>query len=161
VTRGSLVSFPLPPLACSAPPHPTPLCPGSARPPSLCSATEVPNGRAPFSLFSFPFCHGPCSLASPACAAPRPACPRSVTREQNRRSSRVDHRAALWQNRPNYPGSSALAIAIQPILTQRTSNGTTHWSVGSPPDATTVQQDRSRFTSHEGEFTITQQLINF
>jgi hypothetical protein len=27
------------------------------------------------------------------------------------------------------------------------------WSVGSPPDTTTVQQDRSRFTSHEGEFT--------
>jgi hypothetical protein len=44
---------------------------------------------------------------------------------------------------------------------QRTSDGTTHWSVGSPPDTTTVQQDRSRFTSHEGEFTITQQLTNF
>jgi hypothetical protein len=50
---------------------------------------------------------------------------------------------------------------MQPILIQRTSNGTTHWSVGSPPDATTVQQDRSRFTSHEGEFTVAQQLINF
>jgi hypothetical protein len=50
---------------------------------------------------------------------------------------------------------------IQPILTQRTSNGTTHWSIGSPPDATTVQQDRSRFTSHEGEFTAAQLLINF
>jgi hypothetical protein len=45
----------------------------------------------------------------------------------------------LWQNRLNYSGSSALVIAIQPILTQRTSNGTTHWSVGSSPDATTVQ----------------------
>jgi hypothetical protein len=67
----------------------------------------------------------------------------------------------MWQNRLNYSGSSALVIAIQLILTQRTSNGTTHWSVGSPPDATTVQQDRSRFTSHEGEFTIAQQLINF
>jgi hypothetical protein len=62
---------------------------------------------------------------------------------------------SLWQNRLNYSGSSALVITIQPILTKCTSNGTTHWSVGSPPDATTVQQDRSRFTSHEGEFTIT------
>jgi hypothetical protein len=43
----------------------------------------------------------------------------------------------------------------------RTSNGTTHWSVGSPPDTTMVQQDRRRFTSHEGEFTIIVQLINF
>jgi hypothetical protein len=50
---------------------------------------------------------------------------------------------------------------IQPTLTPRTSNGTILWSVGSPPDTTTVQQDRSRFTSHEGEFTITVQLINF
>jgi hypothetical protein len=41
------------------------------------------------------------------------------------------------------------------------SNGTIHWSVGSPPDTTTVQQDRSRFTSHEGEFTIAQQLTHF
>jgi hypothetical protein len=49
----------------------------------------------------------------------------------------------LWQNRLNYSGSSALVIAIQPILTHRTSNGTTHRSVGSPPDATTVQQDRA------------------
>jgi ribonuclease HI len=45
-------------------------------------------------------------------------------------------------------------------------NNSTHfkqniWSVGSPPDTTTVQQDRSRFTSHEGEFTITAQLLNF
>jgi hypothetical protein len=67
----------------------------------------------------------------------------------------------LWQNRLNYSGSSALVIAAQPILTQRTSNGTIRWSVGSPPDTTTVQQDRNRFTSHEGEFTITAQLINF
>jgi hypothetical protein len=67
----------------------------------------------------------------------------------------------LWQNRLNYSGSSALVVAIQLIITQRTSNGTTHWSVGSPLDITTVQQDRSRFTSHEGEFTITVQLINF
>jgi hypothetical protein len=29
----------------------------------------------------------------------------------------------LWQNRLNYSGSSALDIAIQPILPQRTSNG--------------------------------------
>jgi hypothetical protein len=72
-----------------------------------------------------------------------------------------DSGATLWQNRMNYSGSSALVIAIQTILTQRTSNGTIHWSVGSPPDTTTVQQDQSRFTSHEGEFTITPQLINF
>jgi hypothetical protein len=69
--------------------------------------------------------------------------------------------AGVGQNRLNCSGSSALAIAIQPIITQRTSNGTTHWSIGSPPDTTTVQQDRSRFTSHEGEFTITAQLLNF
>jgi hypothetical protein len=61
----------------------------------------------------------------------------------------------------NYSGLSALVIIIQAILTQHTSNGTTHWSVGSPPDSTTVTQDRGRFTSHEGEFTITQQLTNF
>jgi hypothetical protein len=67
----------------------------------------------------------------------------------------------LWQNRLNYSGSSALVIAIQSILTQCTSNGRTHWSVGSLPDTTTVQQDRSRFTSYEGEFTIIQQIINF
>jgi hypothetical protein len=47
----------------------------------------------------------------------------------------------LWQNRLNYSGSSVLVIATQPILTQRTSNGTIHWSVWSPPDTTTVQQD--------------------
>jgi hypothetical protein len=68
--------------------------------------------------------------------------------------------APVWQNRLNYFGSSAPVIAIQPVTTQRTSNGTTHWSVGSPPDETTVQQDRSRFTSREGEFTVTVQLIN-
>jgi cytochrome c1 len=34
-------------------------------------------------------------------------------------------------------------------------------SVGSPPDATTVQQDRSRFTSHEGEFTIAHNSSTF
>jgi hypothetical protein len=45
----------------------------------------------------------------------------------------------VWQNRLNYSGSRALVIAIQPILSQRTSNGTTHWSVGSPPDTTTVR----------------------
>jgi hypothetical protein len=67
----------------------------------------------------------------------------------------------VWQNRLNYSSSSALVIAIQPIITQRTSNRTTHWSVGSLPDTTTVQQDRGRFTSHEGEFTIIAQLINF
>jgi hypothetical protein len=38
---------------------------------------------------------------------------------------------------------------------QRTSNGTTHWSVGSPPDPTTVTQDRRRFTSHEDESSLT------
>jgi hypothetical protein len=63
--------------------------------------------------------------------------------------------------RPELFQLNALIIAIQPMLTQRTSNGTTHWSVGSPLDTTTVQQDRSRFTSHEGEFTITAPLINF
>jgi hypothetical protein len=63
--------------------------------------------------------------------------------------------ARVWQNSLNYSSSSVLVIVIPPILTQRTSNGTTHWSFGSPPEATTVQQDRSRFTSHEGEFTIT------
>jgi hypothetical protein len=62
----------------------------------------------------------------------------------------------LWQNRLNYSGSSALVIAMQPIITQRTSNGITHWSVGSSPDITTVQQDRGRFISREGEFTTTQ-----
>jgi hypothetical protein len=67
-----------------------------------------------------------------------------------------DHARHLWQNRLNYSGSSALMIAMQLSLTQRTSNGTIHWSVGSPPNTTTVQQDRSRFTSHEGEFTITE-----
>jgi hypothetical protein len=66
----------------------------------------------------------------------------------------------MWQNRLNYSDSNALVIAIQPVITHCTSNGTTHWSVGSPPDTTTVQQDRSRFTSPEGEFTITVQLIN-
>jgi hypothetical protein len=76
-------------------------------------------------------------------------------------SSQEHSRYGLWQNRLNYSGSSALMIAIQLALTQRTSNGTIHRSVGSPPDTTTVQQDRSRSTSHEGEFTITEQLINF
>jgi hypothetical protein len=46
-------------------------------------------------------------------------------------------------------------------INSRTSNGIIHWSVGSPPDTTTVQQDRSKFTSHEGEFTIIEKLINF
>jgi hypothetical protein len=63
--------------------------------------------------------------------------------------------------RLNYSDSSALVITIQAILTRRTSNGTTHWSVGLLPNSTTVTQDRGRFTSHEGEFTITQQLTNF
>jgi hypothetical protein len=63
--------------------------------------------------------------------------------------------------RLNYSSSSALVITMQAILTQRTSNGTTHWCVGSPPDSTMVTQDRGRFTSHEGEFTITQQPTNF
>jgi hypothetical protein len=44
-------------------------------------------------------------------------------------------------------------IAVQLQSAQRTSNGIIPWSVGSPPDTTTVQQDRSRFTLHEGEFT--------
>jgi hypothetical protein len=44
-------------------------------------------------------------------------------------------------------------IAVQLQSAQRTSNRTIPWSVGSPPDTTTVQQDRSRFTSHKGEFT--------
>jgi hypothetical protein len=42
----------------------------------------------------------------------------------------------LWQNRMNYSGSST-----QTIESQHTSNGTTHWSVGSTPDSTTVTQD--------------------
>jgi hypothetical protein len=63
--------------------------------------------------------------------------------------------------RLNYSGSSALVITLQAILTQRTSNGTTHWSVGLPHNSTTVTQDRGRFTLHEGEFTITPQLTNF
>jgi hypothetical protein len=67
----------------------------------------------------------------------------------------------VWQNRLNYSSSSALVIAKEPMLTQHTSNGTTHWSVGSLPDTTMFQQDRSRFTSYEGEFTITAQFINF
>jgi hypothetical protein len=67
----------------------------------------------------------------------------------------------MWQNRLNYSGSSALMIAMQLSLTQRALNGTIHWFVGSPPDTTTVQQDPSRLTSHEGEFTIIEQLINF
>jgi hypothetical protein len=60
-----------------------------------------------------------------------------------------------WQNRLNYFDSSAQTIAIQVIGSQRTSNGTTHWSVRSPPDSTTVTQDRRRFTSHEGESSLT------
>jgi hypothetical protein len=55
----------------------------------------------------------------------------------------------------NYSGSSAQTITIQTIGSQRTSNGTTHWSVGSSPDSTTITQDRRRFTSHEGESSIT------
>jgi hypothetical protein len=61
----------------------------------------------------------------------------------------------LWQNRLNYSGSSAQTIAIQATGSHRTSNGTTHWSVGSLPDSTTVTQDRRRFTSHEGESSLT------
>jgi hypothetical protein len=64
----------------------------------------------------------------------------------------------LWQNRLNYTGSNTQVLS-QGL--QRTSNGVTHWSVGSPPDTTMIQQDRCRFTSHEGEFTITAQLITF
>jgi hypothetical protein len=56
--------------------------------------------------------------------------------------------------RLNYSGSSALVITTQVILTQRTSDGITLGSVGSPPDSTTILQDRIRFTSHDGEFTI-------
>jgi hypothetical protein len=74
---------------------------------------------------------------------------------------RLPKRFSVWQNCLNYSGSNALVIAIQAILTQRASNGTTYWSVESPPNTTTVQQDQNRFTSHEGEFTITPQLTNF
>jgi hypothetical protein len=63
------------------------------------------------------------------------------------------NRTRMWQHRLNYSGSSALMTAMQLALIQRTSNRTIHWSVGSPPDTTTVQHDWSRFTSHEGEFT--------
>jgi hypothetical protein len=54
---------------------------------------------------------------------------------------RADPSPSVWQNRLNYSGSSALITAIQPISFQCTSNGTTHWSIGSPPDTTMVQQD--------------------
>jgi hypothetical protein len=86
---------------------------------------------------------------------------RRVNERRRSMHRELDPEFAVWQNRLNYSSSSALVIAIQPITTQRSSNGTTHWSVGSPPDTTTVQQDRSRFTAHEGEFTITVQLISF
>jgi hypothetical protein len=72
-------------------------------------------------------------------------------KEREREITRLG--AELWQNRLNYSGSSVLMIAVHLQTVQRTSNGTIPWSVGSPPDTTTVQQDRSRFTSHEGEFT--------
>jgi hypothetical protein len=36
----------------------------------------------------------------------------------------------VWQNHLNYSGSSAQTIAIQATWPQRTSNGTTQWSVG-------------------------------
>jgi hypothetical protein len=61
----------------------------------------------------------------------------------------------MWQSRLNYSGSSALVIARQATEAQRTSNGTTHWSVGSPPDSTTVTQDQRRFTSPEDESSLT------
>jgi hypothetical protein len=61
----------------------------------------------------------------------------------------------LWQNGLNYSGSSVLVIARQATEAQRTSNGTIHWSVGSPPDSTTVTQDRRRFTTHEDESSLT------
>jgi hypothetical protein len=51
---------------------------------------------------------------------------------------RVDFVNVAEPIRLNYSGSSALVITIQAILTQSTSNGTIHWSVGSPPDSTTV-----------------------
>jgi hypothetical protein len=63
----------------------------------------------------------------------------------------------LWRNRLNYTGSN-MQVLSQGL--QRTSNGVTHWSVESSSNTTTVQQDRSRFTSREGEFTITAHLIN-
>jgi hypothetical protein len=46
-------------------------------------------------------------------------------------------------------------IARRATEAQRTSNGTTHWSVGSPPDSTTITQDRHRFTSLEDESSLT------
>jgi hypothetical protein len=61
----------------------------------------------------------------------------------------------VWQNRLNYSGSSVLVVTRQATEAQRTSNGTTHWSVGSPSDSTTVTQDRCRFTSHEDESSLT------
>jgi hypothetical protein len=66
----------------------------------------------------------------------------------------------MWQNRLNYSGLSALIIAIQPITTQRTSNRNNPLVYRVSARYTMVQQDRSRFTSPEGEFTITVQLIN-
>jgi hypothetical protein len=64
--------------------------------------------------------------------------------KKNNNGVMVDRK--LWQNRLNYSGSSALMIAVHLQSAQRTSNGTIPWSVGSPPDTTTVQQDRGRFT---------------
>jgi hypothetical protein len=72
--------------------------------------------------------------------------------------SRIICMHGVWQNRLNYTGSNTQVLS-QGL--QRTSNGVTHWSVGSPSDTTTFEQDRCRFTSHEGEFTITAQLITF
>jgi hypothetical protein len=51
--------------------------------------------------------------------------------------------AIVWQNRLNYTGSNT-QVLFQGL--QRTSNGVILWSVGSPPDTTTVQQDRRRFS---------------
>jgi hypothetical protein len=76
-------------------------------------------------------------------------------------AAECDNSASMWQNRLNYSGSRALMLTMHLLSAQRTSNGIIHWSVGSSPDTTTVQQDRSRLTSHKGEFTITEQLINF
>jgi hypothetical protein len=97
------------------------------------------------------------------------------TLEPNRRDSRPDSLAIVRGIGEEGADSRGWGVAEPPELFRlkcashryTTDNNsthfkrTTHWSVGSPPDATTVQQDRSRFTSHEGEFTITQQLPNF
>jgi hypothetical protein len=82
--RGPLVSFPF---FLPQPPAPRSLRRAS---PLVPAPRQAPNHHAPFSLFP--------SATAPARSCHRPAshpvCPRSATREQNRRSSRAGHQAA-------------------------------------------------------------------